>query len=148
MSTRSARRGYTILELVVVVVIVSILAGVVAAAGAQVADVMYDRDARSRADRLVLAQRGWASRNLAWTDDSANLVVGRGLTLTGGVSTGPNVVSFRAEDGIRLGVAVLSRTGSCQGKFLGDPLTERDETWVTLPTDWPCSGQSVVSLNR
>jgi len=141
-------RGYTLLELIVVVVIVSVLAGIVALGGARVGEVMYDRDARSRVDRLVLAQRGWAGRNLAWTGDADELVVGRGLTVTSGVSTGPNVVSFSEEEGVRLGVAVLSRTGTCQAKFLGDPVTSRDETWVSIPAGYPCSGQSAIAATR
>jgi len=136
------------LELIIVVVIVGILATIVAVGGIRVSDVMADRDARSKVDRVVLAQRGWASRNLAWADGSENLVVGRGITTTSGVSTGPKVVSFAEEEGVRLGVAVLSATGECQAKFVGDPVTSSEETWVTLPPGYPCSGQSAIAVSR
>jgi prepilin-type N-terminal cleavage/methylation domain-containing protein len=146
---RSGRtRGYTILELLIVVVIVSILATIVAVGGLRVGDVMADRDARSKVDRVVLAQRGWASRNLAWADTSANLVIGRGITTTSGVSTGPTVVSFAEEEGIRLGVAVLSSSGECQAKFAGDPVTSSEENWVDIPAGYPCSGQSAIAVSR
>lgn len=134
------------LELIVAVVIVGVLAGMVALAGTRVADTMADRDARARVDRVVLAQRGWASRNLAWAAESSDLVVGRGLTLTRGASTGPKVASFSEEEGTRLGVAVLSSTGECQAKFVGDPVTSREETWVVIPVGYPCSGQSALAV--
>jgi len=136
------------LELAVVVVIVSILATIVAVGGMRVSEVMADRDARNKVDRVVLAQRGWASRNLAWAEDAGGLVVGRGLTTTTGVSTGPEVVSFAEEEGIRLGVAVLSSTGECQAKFVGDPVTSSEETWVAIPAGYPCSGQSAIAVSR
>jgi prepilin-type N-terminal cleavage/methylation domain-containing protein len=141
-------RAYTMLEIIIAVFVVSILAGIVALAGTRVADLIANRDARNRVDRIVLAQRGWASRNLAWADDVDDLVAGRGITLTRGVSTGPDVVSFSEEEGVRLGVAVLSSTGDCQAKFLGDPVTSREETWVALPAGYPCSGQSAIAANR
>jgi prepilin-type N-terminal cleavage/methylation domain-containing protein len=150
MSARGAgkRRGYTLLELIIVVVVVGILATIVAVGGVRLGDVMADRDARSKVDRVVLAQRGWASRNLSWNDDGEGLVIGRGITTTNGVSTGPKVVSFSEEEGVRLGVAVLSSTGSCQAKFVGDPVTSREEIWVSIPSGYPCSGQSAIAVSR
>lgn len=136
------------LELVVVMVIVSILAGLVAVGGVRVGEVMADRDARNKVDRVVLAQRGWATRNLAWTGEPENLMIGRGINATRGVSTGPTVVSFSEEEGIRLGVAALSSTGECQAKFVDDPVTSRVETWVTIPSGFPCSGQSALAISR
>jgi prepilin-type N-terminal cleavage/methylation domain-containing protein len=150
MIVRSVRhsRGYTLLELIIVVAVVSILATIVAVGGVRLSDVMADRDARSKVDRVVLAQRGWASRNLAWNDDGNGLVISRGITTTNGVSTGPKVVSFSEEEGVRLGVAVLSSTGSCQAKFVGDPVTSREEAWVSIPAGYPCSGQSAIAVSR
>lgn len=136
------------LEIIISVFVVSILAGIVAVAGTRVSETIADRDARTRVDRVVLAQRGWASRNLAWADDAGDLAAGRGVTVTRGVSTGPDVVSFSEEEGVRLGVAVLSSTGECQAKFVGDPVTSREEAWVTLPDGYPCSGQSAIAANR
>lgn len=141
-------RGYTMLELIIVVVIVGILATIVAVGGAQVNDVMADRDARSKVDRVLLAQRGWAIRNLAWSGDTNGLVIGRGITLTSGVSSGPKVVSFAAEEGVRLGIAVLSSTGECHAKFVGDPVTSSEELWVEVPAGYPCSGQSAIAVSR
>lgn len=146
--TAGGRRGYTLLELLIVAVVVAILATIVALAGLRMSDIMADRDARTKVDRVVLAQRGWASRNLAWNDESTGLVYGRGITVTNGVSTGPKVVSFAAEEGVRLGVAVLSSSGECQAKFVGDPVTSREESWVTLPVGYPCSGQSAIAVSR
>lgn len=141
-------RAYTMLEIIISVFVVSILAGIVAVAGTRVSETIADRDARTRVDRIVVAQRGWASRNLAWAEDAGDLVAGRGITVTRGVSTGPDVVSFSEEEGVRLGVAVLSSTGECQAKFVGDPVTSREEAWVVLPAGYPCSGQSAIAANR
>lgn len=146
--TDRRRRAYTMLEIIISVFVVSILAGIVAVAGTRVSETIADRDARTRVDRVVLAQRGWASRNLAWADDADDFAAGRGVTVTRGVSTGPDVVSFSEEEGVRLGVAVLSSTGECQAKFVGDPVTSREEAWVTLPAGYPCSGQSAIAANR
>jgi len=138
------RRGFTLLEILAAMMIVLILAGVVALVASRFTDTLADRDASSNLDRVVLAQRVWASKNFSWADGTVSLPVGRGISLTNGVSTGPRVVSIGQEEGVRLGLAVLSSSGTCIAKYLDDPLTSRLETWVDLDDSLPCSGQAAL----
>ncbi len=141
------RPGYSLLELIVTLLLVMLLTGV-GIAGYQVfSRNLADHDARGNIDRVVQAERSWVTRNASWTDDPQDLTVGRGITVTTGVSTAANVVSIAVRNGAELGAASLSESGECQGKRLGDPLANGEETWVEIPSGLPCSGDSVLATN-
>lgn len=143
-----ARRGLTMLEMIVGLVIVGLLAGIgsltfsLLSAGAQ------DREARQRLDRVVLAERSWAAKNVSWTADASELTLGRGIDVVSGVSRNSAEISLSVEDGVHLGLAALSEAGNCQAKYVGDPLLGTEETWVTIPEGQPCSGRSAILYGR
>jgi hypothetical protein len=127
---------------------VLVISGVLALIGvvsyAVLADNFADRDARANIDRVVLAQRAWALRNGAWTEDAGDLKTGRNLFVTQGPSTGAEDISMSVSGGVRLGLAALSTSGACQGKVLGDPLGDRSEAWVDM-SGLPCTGQAALA---
>lgn len=139
------RRGYTLIEILVTLTLVMILTLIGMASYRILAANIADRDARGNVDRVVQAERSWAMRNAAWTADVAELSVGRGITVTTTISTGPGVVSIAVRGGTELGVAALSETGDCQAKRVGDPLTDGEEEWVPLASGVPCSGDFVLA---
>jgi prepilin-type N-terminal cleavage/methylation domain-containing protein len=139
------RRGYTLLEILVTLTLVMILTLIGVASYRILADNIADRDARGNVDRVVQAERAWAMRNASWTADITGLAVGRGITVTTAISTGPGVVSIAVRGGTELGVAALSETGDCQAKRVGDPLTDAEEEWVPLGDGVPCSGDFVLA---
>lgn len=141
------RSGYSLLELIVTLLLVMLLTGIGVAGYKVFSRNLADRDARGNIDRVVQAERSWVTRNASWTDDPQDLAVGRGVTVTTGVSTVANVVSISVRDGADLGVASLSESGECQGKRVGDPLADGAETWVDIPSGLPCSGDSVLAMN-
>lgn len=142
------RRGFSLLEVIVVLVIVALLAAVGSLTFTRLSGTTNEREARRRIDRVVLAERTWAVKNASWTNDANELVLGRGLTLVAGPSRTPGEVSVSVEDGLHLGLAATADGGSCQAKYLGDPLTGRAETWVVIPADQPCSGRSALIYGR
>lgn len=134
------------LELIVVLVIAGILSLISAATYSLFSETFANREARTNIDRIVLAERGWVTRNSSWTGNASDLLVGRGLSVTNGISTGSTIVSISVEGGVRLGVAAMSDSGTCQAKVLSDPLINGSETWVTLDGDMPCSGQAALVI--
>lgn len=142
------RSGFSLLEVIVVLVIVAILAAAGSLTFASISGTANEREARRRVDRVVLAERTWAARNASWTNDANELLLGRGLTLVSGPSLTTSEVSVSVEDGLHLGLAAIADGGSCQAKYLGDPLTGRVETWVAIPDDQPCSGRSALIYGR
>ena len=147
MSRRDRSRGYSILELIVTLLLVMLLTGIGVVGYRVFSTNLADHAARQNVDRVVQAERGWAARNASWTAVAADLSVGRGLTVTGSVSTAPNVVSVAVRDGREIGIAARSESGACQGKFIGDPLVDGAEVWSEIPNGLPCSGDSVLAAN-
>jgi prepilin-type N-terminal cleavage/methylation domain-containing protein len=142
----NGRKGFTLVEILLVLLITAVLAAVSVGAYGLFTDNLSERDARANIDRVVLSQRAWALRNGAWTADLEELKAGRGLVLTGGTSTRYGTVSVAVEDGTRLGLATLAESGSCQGKVLGDPLADRSEEWVDM-SGLPCTGQAALAAS-
>lgn len=140
------RKGYTLLEILVTLGLVMILTLIGVASYQTLSDNFANRNARGNVDRVVQAERVWAMRNASWTADPGSLQTGRGLTVTTGVSTSPNVVSIAVRGGTELGVAALSETGDCMAKRVADPLVDSTEEWVNLGPGAACSGDFVLSL--
>jgi Tfp pilus assembly protein PilE len=132
------------LELLAVVAIVLILGTISVVSFAQLSRVLENHEARSAVDRVVMAERNWASKNISWTQEPGNLSVGRNVTATTGVSGDAKTVSVAVERGTRLGLAAMSSSGECQAKVLGDPVGSREESWVTIPAGMSCSGASAL----
>ena len=142
------RRGFTMLEMLVGLVVVGLLAAIGSLTFTLLSASAQNREARQRLDRVVLAERTWAAKNVSWTSAASELTLGRGIDVVSGVSRNSGEISLSVEDGIHLGLAVLSEAGECQAKYVGDPLLGTEEIWVEIPEGQPCNGRSAILYGR
>ncbi len=138
------RRAFTLLEILAALVVSLILALVGTLTYSTLKDSIADRDAKNSVERVLTAERNWAARNGSWTQDPNELTGTQGLTVTAGASTEPGIVSISTQDGLELGVATLSESGTCLAAYAADPLVGSGFRWVEMPSTQPCSGQVAV----
>ena len=143
-SSSVKRRGFTLLELVVTLSIIMLLSGIGTASFNIITNRVRDSEARGALDRATFAERAWLARNATWASDPSVLAMGRGLTATVSASGSPDKASIAVDDANRLGLAVMSETGTCFGRLLSDPLIDGSETSVELSPSVACSGQAVL----
>lgn len=137
-------RGFTLLELVVTLSIIMLLAGIGTASFNIITSRVRDSEAHGALDRATFAERAWLARNATWASDPTVLMMGRGLTATTSASGSPDTASIAVDDANRLGLAVMSETGTCYGRLLTDPLLDGSETSVEVSPSVACSGQAVL----
>lgn len=138
-------RGYSLLEILVTLTVALILAGAAVTSFAYIKALSADNEARTALDRVAMAERAWVARNATWADDPSVLNVGRGLVVTQSASGSPTVVSIAVNNDNELGVAVMSETGTCMARVLGDPLLDGGETSFEMPSGSACSGVGALS---
>lgn len=98
-------------------------------------------------DRVMLAEQSLARDYgvySAWPADLSGL--GGGVAVTGGVSTGPSVVSVAVGDAGSVGAAVRTSHGVCVLRLLGAPATGSVPLTPQLPSGRPCAAGEALAL--
>lgn len=139
-------RGFTLIEVIVTLGILLVLVGIGTVSFTTIKNATTNNTASQNLDRIIFAERAWLARNATWASDPSVLQLGRGLRATNAPSNDPDVVSIAVDDDNTLGLAVMSESGTCYGRTIGDPMTDGTETAVTVDPNTTCSGQGVLGL--
>lgn len=107
------RRGYSLIEMAVVLVVISILTGLVAAASIVLFDDTETRESESNAWLVLIAQQRYAQTNGSYTTNPDALGDVAGVGITTGPSDKPDIVSVAIGERGSLGLAVRRDGGRC-----------------------------------
>lgn len=135
---RTSRRGFTLLEIMVVVLILAILAAAFGIGATAVARRGDQVAARAAAERVIAAQQGFASSWGTYTPDPDDLdVSSRDHTVITGEVTEAQTVSIAVGEhvdnltGGSLVTATLGPAGSCVAVWVGPLASGTDPTVVS-----------------
>jgi prepilin-type N-terminal cleavage/methylation domain-containing protein len=138
-------RGFTLIELLVAMGVLLALSAIVVVSLQAVTGRVDDTAAEQVLDRVQFAEQAWLAKNATWASDPTALEPGRGITVTRGVSTGPDIASIDVSPENELGIAVMSETGTCKARKLGDPLEDGTQVSADLAVTLACTGQAALA---
>lgn len=154
MRSRSFTRGFTLLEIVVTLVILTILMGIAIVGFSRLVNWVADNSANTNNNRVALTQQNFAKDWGNYTSYGEDILdVGNDISImeNGAPSTNPNQVSVAVGVNGDLGLATMSTSGACQrlrvtsitssSDAAFNPVSGGDTVAVTRPESAPCTGQ-------
>ena len=141
---KRSTRGYSLIEMAVVLILVSLLGAVVSVGYGQIRDRANQAVSERNLELVELSQRAFYDRTGNWTKDPGVLNGLREVSATVGPSTGPSIVSISADWQRNLWLAVLDESGQCRFRMVPAPDTGDDVVDSTSPLT--CSASTFSSM--
>ena len=138
-------KATTITEVVVVLLVLTILSGIVAAGVTTIRGNTQITSAKANLDRVIIMEKNLALTNGSFSDDVTAIGVLRGLTIVNTASQNDTTVSIKIDNSSNLFLAILSADGTCVAKKIISPEVSGVQSNVTIPATSPCSADAGFS---
>lgn len=148
MVTAATRRGYTVIEIAVVVFIIGVFGVMVAIGALSVADSEAEKLAAAHAADAIAEQQRFAQRFGTYTGHPADLAAADGYDVVVDESSDHTQVSVALGESGTLGVAVRRNDSECLHWRVGALAAGGGVAEVTLAANAVCTGEEALPANE
>lgn len=138
-------KATTIMEIIVVLLVLTILSGVIAAGVSTVRSNTQTSVAKANLDRVILLEKNLALINGSFSEEIESIGSIRGILLVNTASQNDTSVSVKIDNNNNLYLAILAGDGTCIAKKIIDPQVSGSQSDVVIPTTSPCSADSAIT---